>query len=186
MITPLPLQGLLLLEPRRHGDERGFFSQTYTRSELAKAGFEEEFVQDNHSYTRRAGTVRGLHFQRPPHAQAKLVRVARGRVFDVVVDLRAGSPSYGRHHALELSADNWRQILVPEGFAHGFMTLTDDCEVLYKVTRPYAPEHEGGLLWSDPELGVEWPLASVEARANARDLGWPRLRDVGEAFPQEK
>ena len=175
MITPLSLPGLLLIEPPRRGDARGFFSETYSRRELAAAGFDREFVQDNHSRSPRRGTVRGLHFQIPPQQQDKLVRVTRGAVFDVVVDLREGSPTYGRAETVELSEANWRQLLVPAGFAHGFMTLSDDCEVLYKVSGYYAPEAERGLRWNDPALGIAWPLPAEEVLVNARDAAWPDL-----------
>jgi dTDP-4-dehydrorhamnose 3,5-epimerase len=173
IITPLAIAEVLLIEPRRFGDERGFFSETYSRRALAEAGFDHEFVQDNHSRSGRKGTVRGLHFQIPPHAQDKLLRVVRGAIFDVAVDLRPESPSFGRHVGAELSAENFRQLLVPAGFAHGFMTLTDDAEVLYKVTGYYAPEAERGLRWNDPALGIDWPLEAGEVTVNARDATWP-------------
>lgn len=182
MITALDLPGLLLIEPARHGDARGFFSETYNRRDLAAAGFDKAFVQDNHSKSARRGTVRGLHFQRAPHGQDKMLRVTRGAVLDVAVDIRAGSPTYGRHVAIELSAENWRQLLVPVGFAHGFMTLTDEAEVLYKVTDFYAPEAEGGLKWDDPALGIDWPMAAAEATVNARDAAWPTLADFDSPF----
>ncbi len=182
MITALDLPGLLLIEPARHGDARGFFSETYNRRELAEAGFDKIFVQDNHSKSAKRGTVRGLHFQRPGRAQDKLLRVTRGAVLDVAVDIRAGSPTFGRHVAVELSDRNWRQLLVPVGFAHGFMTLTDEAEVLYKVTDFYAPEAEGGLNWTDPALGIDWPIEAGEATVNARDAGWPILADFDTPF----
>lgn len=181
-IERLALPDVLLITPQAHGDPRGAFAETYSRRELAEAGFVGDFVQDNHSRSPLKGTVRGLHFQRPPFAQDKLLRVIRGTILDVAVDLRPGSPTRGRHVAVELSADNWRQLLVPKGFAHGFQTLTDDCEVLYKVTDYYAPSAEGGLLWSDPALGVDWPVAPAEATLNARDAAWPPLSALGEPF----
>jgi len=149
-------QGLLLIEPRRIGDDRGFFSETYHRGRLAELGFHADFVQDNHAWSREAGVLRGLHFQSPPFAQDKLVRVTRGAILDVAVDLRRGAPTYGDHAAVELSAANWRQLLVPVGFAHGYLTLAPDTEVVYKVTAHYAPAHDAGLLWSDPDIGVDW------------------------------
>ena len=181
MITRLEIEGVLLLQPARHGDERGFFSETYSRRTLAAAGFDKEFVQDNHSRSEKAGTVRGLHFQVPPYAQDKLLRVTRGAVLDVAVDIRSGSPTYGRHVAVELSAENWRQLLVPAGFAHGFMTLTDDAEVLYKVTGYYAPEAERGLKWDDPALEIDWP-SQDQITVNARDAAWPGITGLGEPF----
>jgi dTDP-4-dehydrorhamnose 3,5-epimerase len=180
--TPLALPDVVLLEPRRFGDARGFFSETYSARRLAAAGFEAAFVQDNHSRSPRRGTVRGLHFQAPPFAQDKLIRVTRGAILDVAVDIRRGSPTYGQAVAAELSAENWRQLLAPKGFAHGFQTLTEDCEVLYKVTDYYAPAAEAGLLWSDPALGIAWPLGTAEAVINARDAAWPALADFDSPF----
>jgi dTDP-4-dehydrorhamnose 3,5-epimerase len=181
-IDRLAIPDVLLITPKVHGDPRGAFAETYSRRELAEAGFSGDFVQDNHSRSPKRGTVRGLHFQVAPRAQDKLLRVIRGAILDVAVDLRPGSPNYGRHVAVELSADNWRQLLVPAGFAHGFQTLTDDCEVLYKVTDYYAPETEHGLLWNDPALGIEWPIGPDQAVINARDAAWPGLAGVGEPF----
>ncbi len=182
MITALDLPGVLLIEPKRHGDARGFFSETYNARALAEAGFDRPLVQDNHSKSARRGTVRGLHFQRAPHGQDKLLRVTRGAVLDVVVDIRAGSPTYGRHVAVELSEDNWRQLLVPIGFAHGFMTLTDEAEVLYKVSAYYAPDAEGGLRWDDPAVAIDWPIPAAEVTVNARDAAWPPFAEQGEIF----
>ena len=179
-IDRLAIPDVLLITPKVHGDPRGAFAETYSRQELAEVGFTGEFIQDNHSRSAQKGTVRGLHFQRAPRAQDKLLRVIRGAILDVAVDLRPDSPTRGRHVAVELSADNWRQLLVPKGFAHGFQTLTDDCEVLYKVTNYYAPSAEGGLLWSDPALGIEWPIRPDQAVINARDAAWPRLADLGD------
>ena len=177
-IRPLALPEVLLITPKRHGDERGFFSETYSRKALTEAGFTRDFVQDNHSMSTRRGVLRGLHFQRPPFMQDKLVRVIRGAVFDVAVDIRQDSPTFGRWVGEELSAENWRQLLVPAGFAHGFVTLTDEVEVLYKVTDYYAPASEDGLLWSDPQIGVEWPVPPAEVTTNARDAAWPGLSGV--------
>ena len=183
-VTPQAIPEILLIEPQRFGDERGFFSETYSAKVLAAAGFDAPFIQDNHSRSPRAGTVRGLHFQAPPFAQDKLLRVTRGAILDVAVDIRTGSPTYGQAVAVELSAQNWRQLLVPKGFAHGFQTLTEDCEVLYKVTDYYAPASEAGLLWSDPALGIAWP-AGLEAVINARDAAWPALADFQSPFVYE-
>jgi len=145
-IVPQFLSDILLITPKKFGDARGYFMETYSQPRLAAAGFEGVFLQDNQSLTAAIGTVRGLHFQGPPYAQDKLVRVTQGAIFDVCVDIRAGSPTFGQHVAVELSADNCCQVLIPAGFAHGFQTLTPNCEVLYKVTHVYAPEAEGGLL----------------------------------------
>lgn len=177
-IRRLALPDILLIAPVRHGDQRGFFSETYSRRRLAEAGFDKPFVQDNHSLSGQRGILRGLHFQRAPHAQDKLVRVTRGAVFDVAVDIRRGSPSFGQWVGAELSAENWRQMLVPAGFAHGFVTLTETAEVLYKVTDDYAPECEGGLAWDDPEVAIAWPLPASEILTNARDGNWPKLSEL--------
>ena len=177
-IVPLAIPDVLLITPSRLGDERGFFSETYSHKALAAAGFDRVFVQDNHSLSGKRGVLRGLHFQRPPAMQDKLVRVAHGAVFDMAVDIRRGSPTFGRWVGAELSAENWRQLLVPVGFAHGFVTLTETTEVLYKVTDDYAPELEGGLRWNDPAIGVEWPLPASEVITNKRDGEWPPLADL--------
>jgi dTDP-4-dehydrorhamnose 3,5-epimerase len=176
------IEGLILIEPKRFGDHRGFFSETFHAARLAALGFATPFVQDNHSLSAEPGTVRGLHFQTPPFAQAKLVRVARGAILDVAVDLRRGSPTYRDHAAVELSAANWRQLLVPEGFAHGFVTRAPDTEVLYKVTAYYAPEHDRGVLWSDPDLGIDWGIAPEAARLSDKDRAQPRLREIDPPF----
>lgn len=174
-VTPLAIPEVLLITPKRFGDERGFFSETYSAKRLTEAGFDKTFVQDNHSMSSRRGILRGLHFQRPPHVQDKLVRVVRGAIFDVAVDIRAGSPTFGKWVGAELSADNWAQLLVPAGFAHGFVTLTETVEVLYKTTDYYAPECEDGLVWNDPAIGIEWPIDRSDVFTNARDAGWPPL-----------
>jgi dTDP-4-dehydrorhamnose 3,5-epimerase len=176
--TPLAIEGVLLVEPRRFGDARGFFSETWSRQGFAEIGIDHDFVQDNHSLSREVGVVRGLHFQVPPAAQGKLVRVVRGAILDVAVDLRLGSPSYGQHVTAELSAENWRQLWVPPGFAHGFCTLLPDTEVVYKVTSPYAPESDKGLAWDDPALGIAWPVAAGEAVLSDKDRRHPRLSEL--------
>lgn len=181
-IEPQCIPEVLLILPDRFGDSRGFFSETFRASALAEAGVHDDFVQDNHALSERRGTLRGFHFQAPPHAQGKLLRVTRGVILDVAVDIRKGSPTYGRHVAAELSADNWRQLYVPVGFAHAYVTLTDACEVLYKTTGYYNPQVEGGLRWDDPALGVDWPLPRSEIRANARDADWPGLADLVSPF----
>jgi dTDP-4-dehydrorhamnose 3,5-epimerase len=162
-----------LIRMRRHVDERGFFSETYSARSLAAAGIRAEFVQDNHSLSAAAGTVRGLHFQIPPHAQAKLVRVVRGAVFDVAVDLRIGSPTFGRHVAATLSAAEWNMLFIPEGFAHGFCTLQPDTEVVYKASRHYEPTHDRGIVWDDPALGIDWPVDPSRAVVSAKDRSLP-------------
>jgi dTDP-4-dehydrorhamnose 3,5-epimerase len=184
-LTRLAIPEVCLLAPRKHGDHRGFFSETYSKRAFAEAGIEADFVQDNHSLSAEAGTVRGLHFQVPPRAQAKLLRVVRGAVFDVAVDLRQGSPTYGQHVSAVISAAAWNQIYVPGGFAHGFCTLEPETEVLYKVTEFYAPEAEQGLLWNDPALAIDWP-ANAGAVLSERDGAWPRLRDLSRVFKYDQ
>ena len=176
------IPGVVALTPARHGDHRGFFSEVYNRARLAEAGIAADFVQDNHSFSREKGVIRGLHFQKPPHAQAKLVRVSRGAALDVVVDIRTGSPTYGRHVAVELSAENWKQLYVPEGFAHGFCTLTADVEFLYKVSGYYDRESDAGLAFDDPDLSIDWPVAAADAILSDKDRRHPRLRDLGPVF----
>lgn len=171
-----------IITPKRLGDRRGFFSEVYARKAFAAAGIDLDFVQDNHSRSREVGTIRGLHFQAPPFAQVKLVRVARGRILDVAVDLRRSSPTFGRHVAVELSEENWRQLLVPIGFAHGFCTLEPDTEVLYKVTNDYAPAHDFGVAFDDPTLAIAWPVETEKAILSDRDRRLPRLADCPPAF----
>jgi dTDP-4-dehydrorhamnose 3,5-epimerase len=180
-IVSLAIPDVKLITPRRVGDARGHFAETFNRRRFAEAGLAADFIQDNHSMSRPRGTVRGLHFQRAPFAQAKLVRVLRGAIFDVVLDIRAGSPTYGCHAAIELSADGGAQLLIPEGFAHGFCTTEPDTEVFYKVSRDYAPEHEGGILWNDPALGIAWPVGPDKAVLSERDRRWPAFACFAEA-----
>ena len=181
-VEHLNIPEVRLLSPRKHGDRRGFFSETYNRKALAVVGIDIDFVQDNHSYSADKGTVRGLHFQTPPFAQDKLVRVARGSVFDIAVDLRQGSPTYGRHAGAVLSVEAWNQLLIPIGFAHGFMTLEPDTEVIYKVSNYYAPDHDKGLLWNDPALGISWPIAEDKAVLSDKDSKLPRLAELVTPF----
>lgn len=181
-ITPTGLPDVLLIKPRRFGDERGFFSETYNHEVLRLSGFDRPFLQDNHSMSGKRGTIRGLHFQAPPRAQDKLIRVVRGAILDVAVDIRRGSSTYGRSAAAVLSEDNGHQFLVPRGFAHGFMTLTDRSDVLYKVTDFYVPEAEGGLLWNDPELDLAWPLSEADVTINTRDAHFPTLAHLDSPF----
>lgn len=183
-ITETALPGVLLITPRRFGDHRGFFSETYNAQRYAEAGITTPFVQDNQSLSAQVGTLRGLHFQAPPHAQAKLVRCGRGALFDVAVDIRRGSPTYGKWVGYELSAENGCQLLVPEGFAHGFVTLVPDTEILYKCTDFYAPETEGVLRWNDPAVGIEWPWTGDPVLIE-RDANAPGLEDIDTPFVWE-
>jgi dTDP-4-dehydrorhamnose 3,5-epimerase len=183
-IRPQAIPEVLLIEPTRHGDARGFFSEVWKCSALAAAGIKADFVQDNHSHSRDAGVLRGLHFQRPPHAQGKLVRVVRGRILDVVVDIREGSPTFGHHVTAELSAANWLQIWVPRGFAHGFLTLEPDTEVLYKVDAEYDRAADGGIAWDDPALGINWPLPAAGPILSEKDRAAPRLAEASPIFPR--
>jgi len=176
-ITPLSIPEVLLITPKRHGDARGWFAETWSRKAMVAAGLDHDFVQDNQAYNAKAGTVRGLHFQTAPHAQAKLVRAVRGAVFDVAVDVRQGSATYGQWVGARLTAEGGEQILVPRGFAHGYCTLSDDCELAYKVDGLYSPANEGGLLWNDPDIGIDWPIEG-EAILSDKDLILPRLKDM--------
>jgi dTDP-4-dehydrorhamnose 3,5-epimerase len=173
------------IRPVRHRDPRGFFSEIFREDVLRQHGIAARFVQENHSLSKERGVVRGLHFQLPPMSQAKLVRVAVGSVFDVAVDLRQGSPTYRRHVALVLSAAVGNQLFVPEGFAHGFCTLEPDSEIVYKVNRYYSAEHDRGLLWDDPDLGIAWPIAAEAALLSDKDRRQPRLADLPTAFRYE-
>lgn len=181
-IERLAIPDVVVFRPKRFGDHRGFFSETFRKSVLAEVGIDAEFVQDNHSLSAERGTIRGLHFQTPPRAQHKLVRVVRGAILDVAVDIRTGSPTYGRHVAVEISADAWNQILVPIGFAHGLCTLLPDTEVLYKVSDYYAPDCDAGLLWNDPALGIAWPVAEADAVLSDKDRRHPVLAELPEVF----
>lgn len=181
-ITQLAIEAVKLIVPKRFGDNRGFFSETYNARTLADAGITDAFVQDNHSLSAEVGTIRGLHFQKPPYAQGKLVRVVRGSILDVAVDLRTGSPTYGQHVSAELSAENWAQLFVPVGFAHAFCTLEPNTEVIYKVTDYYAPQADAGVLWSDPDLGINWPVSLDKAVLSDKDQKLPRLKDLGRVF----
>jgi len=178
--TAIPAVKIVI--PKKHGDARGFFSEVYNKAEWEGFGLDYTFVQDNHSFSAAVGTLRGLHFQTPPFAQDKLVRVGRGRILDVAVDIRRSSPTFGRWAAVELSAENWRQLLVPIGFAHGFVTLEPDTEVLYKATANYSPAHDCGIAFDDPEIGVKWPLPPGGPLLSDRDRRWPRLNDAQDLF----
>ncbi len=181
-VSILPLPGPLLLEVRRFADTRGVFSETYNRRDFATVGVAEEFVQDIWSLSECVGTIRGLHFQRPPHAQGKLVRVLRGRILDVAVDMRRSSRQLGRHVAVELGAGDGRMLYVPPGFAHGFCTLEPMTEVAYKVTADYAPESDAGIAWDDPALGIDWPVAPEDALVSRKDALLPPLGDLPQVF----
>jgi dTDP-4-dehydrorhamnose 3,5-epimerase len=170
------IPGPLIIEPRVFGDERGFFMESWNAAAFAAAGLDLSFCQDNHSRSQK-GVLRGMHFQNPG-PQGKLVRVVRGAVFDAVVDLRRSSPTYGKWTGVTLSAENKRMFWVPEGFAHGFLTLEDDTDFLYKCTTPYAPQNEASLAWDDPDVGIEWPLDGIEPKLSAKDADGVRLADV--------
>ncbi|MCV2877666.1 dTDP-4-dehydrorhamnose 3,5-epimerase [Sedimentimonas flavescens] len=178
--TSLP--GVIILTPSRHGDARGFFSESWNRRTLAEAGIEIEFVQDNHSLSSAVGTVRGLHVQSPPHAQAKLVRCGRGRLFDVAVDIRRGSPTYGGWVGEELTFENGRQLLIPAGFLHGFITREPDTEIIYKCSDYYAPECDGAIRFDDPDIGIDWGIDASQAILSDKDANAPRLRDFESPF----
>ena len=183
-IEPFELAGLFLITPRRFGDARGFFAETWSRRVLAEAGITTDFVQDNHSLSVKPGTVRGLHFQSPPHAQAKLVRCGRGRLFDVAVDLRRGSPSYGKWAGVELSAENGVQLYIPAGFGHGFVTREPDTEIVYKCSDYYAPDCDGGIRWNDRDIAVDWGVAEA-AGISDKDAKAPLLADFNSPFVWE-
>ena len=182
-IEPTALPDVLILTPSRFGDARGWFSETWNAAKLAALGLNLSFVQDNHSMSAAAGTLRGLHFQRPPHAQDKLVRCSKGAIRDVAVDMRKGSPTYGKWVAVDLSAENGRQLLVPKGFLHGFVTLTDDTEVQYKCTDIYAPDCDSGIRWNDPTIGVDWGV--TDPVLSAKDQAAPFLKDWDSPFVWE-
>ncbi len=175
-IIETALPGVLIIEPRVFGDSRGFFMETWNAAAFAAAGLDLAFVQDNHSRS-QMGVLRGLHFQNPG-PQGKLVRVTNGAVFDVAVDLRASSPTFGQWVGVELSAENKRMFWVPEGFAHGFLTLADDTDFLYKCTAPYAPANEFTLVWNDPAVGIEWPVTGLDPIISEKDARGLALADV--------
>ncbi len=177
-VRPLGLDGVLEIRPRRIADERGFFSETWNADAWREAGIDLDFVQDNHSLSRERGVLRGLHYQVAPFAQDKLVRVTRGAVFDVAVDIRKGSASYGRWVGVTLSADEWNQLLIPKGFAHGFVTLEPDTEVQYKVTAPFSAAHDRAIRFDDPAIGIEWPIAADELTLSAKDRAAALLADA--------
>lgn len=179
-ITPTAIPDVLEITPARHGDTRGFFSETWNKAALAEAGIDIDFVQDNHSLSAERHTLRGLHFQAPPAAQDKLIRVVAGTILDVAVDIRAGSPTYGQWVAVPLSADTGNQLLVPHGFLHGFLTLTPDTQVVYKCSGYYSPSADGSVLWSDPVIGIDWGTDDVVLSDKDKDA--PLLADLANPF----
>ena len=174
-VTETKLKDVYIVEPQVFGDARGWFTESWSERKLAEAGIKADFVQDNHSYSAQKGTLRGLHYQLNPMCQAKMLRCTRGKIFDVAVDIRKGSPQYGQWVGVELSAENHKQLFIPRGFAHGFITLTDDVEVQYKADNYYAPECDGNIRWDDPEIGVKWPLEPVIL--SDKDKSAPLLRE---------
>jgi dTDP-4-dehydrorhamnose 3,5-epimerase len=179
------LDGVLRLTPDRFGDSRGFFSESWNKRRMADAGIDLDFVQDNHSLSSKFGTVRGLHYQTPPHAQAKLVRCGRGALLDVAVDIRAGSPTFGHWVSAELTVENGCQLLVPEGFAHGFVTLQPNTEIIYKCTDYYAPDCDRAIAHDDPALGIEWGVEPTQRTLSGKDTAAPNLANLETVFTWE-
>ena len=185
LIEDTPLSGVKILTPRRFGDARGFFCESWNKRALADQGLNFDFVQDNHSLSAQVGTVRGLHFQAPPDAQAKLVRCGRGRLFDVAVDIRKGSPTYGQWFGIELSFENGKQLLIPAGFLHGFVTREPDTEIVYKCTDYYAPESDGAVRFDDPDIGIDWDMGGTTALLSDKDAAAPYLAGFDSPFTWE-
>jgi dTDP-4-dehydrorhamnose 3,5-epimerase len=181
-IASLEIEAVKLMRPKRHSDPRGYLVETWNRRTFAEAGIDCDFVQDNCSFSRLLGTIRGLHFQTPPCEQAKLIRVVRGSVFDVAVDLRRSSRTFGRYVSAVLSAEEGAQLFIPTGFAHGFCTLEYDTEVAYKTSDFYSPEHNTGILWNDPELAIDWPLADLAPVLSDKDQRLPLLREIEPSY----
>lgn len=181
-VTSTAIPEVKVIVPARHSDPRGFFSEVYSKKAFEAAGLNLDFVQDNHSFSAEKGVLRGLHYQAPPYAQDKLVRVTRGSILDVAVDLRRGSKTFKRHVSVILGAELWNQLLVPKGFAHGFCTLEANTEVLYKVTGYYHPECDCGIAWNDPELEIEWPFPPQATILSNKDRSLPLLSEAGELF----
>jgi len=184
-LSQTKLAGVVLLEPRRFGDARGFFSESWNRGRMAELGLNIDFVQDNHSLSHEVGTIRGLHFQAPPHAQTKLVRCGRGALYDVAVDIRRGSPDYGQWTGHELSAENGVQLLIPAGFLHGFVSRAPDTEIIYKCSDYYAPECDGALRFDDPDIGIKWGIAPDQVILSDKDAAAGALRDFVTPFSYE-
>lgn len=176
------IRGLKILLPKKIGDNRGFFSEVYSQRALADAGITANFIQDNHSLSAEKGVVRGLHYQLPPMAQDKLLRVIHGKILDIAVDVRRASPTFGQSVSVVLSSENWKQLYVPAGFAHGFVTLEPNTEVFYKVTNYYSPEHERAIRWNDPDLGIDWGVDESTAILSPRDRVHPFLKEVKDLF----
>lgn len=183
-IEETPLPGVLILTPKRFGDARGFFSESWNKKLLAENGIDMDFVQDNHSVSEAVGTVRGLHFQAPPDAQDKLVRCGQGALFDVAVDIRKGSPTYGKWFGIELTAENGKQLLIPAGFLHGFSTRAPHTEIIYKCTDYYSPTADGGVRFDDPDIGIAWGLTG-DAVLSEKDAAAPLLKDFDSPFTWE-
>ena len=181
-VTPTQIPAVKIIEPKRFGDHRGYFVESWNKKRFAEHGLDLDFVQDNELLSAQVGTVRGLHFQKAPNAQDKLVRILRGRVLDVAVDLRRSSPSYGRHVAVELSTENGRQLLVPIGFAHGFCTLEPDSIIAYKVTGYYSAADDLGVAWDDPDIAIAWPVDPAQAALSDKDRRQPKFRDLPPYF----
>jgi dTDP-4-dehydrorhamnose 3,5-epimerase len=181
-VTSTAIPEVKLIVPARHSDARGFFSEVYSKKAFEAAGLGIDFVQDNHSFSAERGVIRGLHFQSSPYAQDKLVRVTRGAILDVAVDLRRGSATFKRHVKVRLSAEEWNQLFVPKGFAHGYCTLEANTEVLYKVSEYYHPECDRGIAWNDPELNIAWPFPPEDSILSHKDRGLPLLSEAGELF----
>src|SRR3954452_17220292 len=181
-VIPTDIPAIKLILPKKFGDHRGFFSEVYSRKALAEVGILTEFIQDNHSLSVEKGVLRGLHYQVAPMAQDKLIRVVKGAILDVAVDVRRSSPTFGKHVTAMLSADNWRQVFVPVGFAHGFVTLEPNTEVIYKVSAYYSPAHERGIKWNDPALGIDWGVTEGQAILSGRDQSHPLLASAKDLF----
>ena len=181
-IEQTALSDVLILTPQRHGDARGFFSESWNHARMAAAGLEFDFIQDNHSLSAQVGTLRGLHYQSPPHAQAKLVRCGRGALWDVAVDFRDGSSTFGKWIGVELTPENGRQLLIPVGFLHGFVTRMPDTEIIYKCTDYYAPECDGAVAWNDPDIRIDWSVDSPVL--SDKDAQAPKLADMTSPFTQ--
>jgi dTDP-4-dehydrorhamnose 3,5-epimerase len=180
------LQGVFVLTPARYGDTRGFFSESWNKARMGQAGLHFDFVQDNHSLSAVVGTVRGLHFQAPPHAQAKLVRCGQGALFDVAVDIRRDSPTFGQWIGVELTSQNGKQLLIPAGFLHGFVTREPNTEIIYKCTDYYAPNSDFSVCYDDPDIGIDWGLGNAPPRLSAKDANAPRLAEINTPFKFEE
>ncbi|MBH9995379.1 MULTISPECIES: dTDP-4-dehydrorhamnose 3,5-epimerase [Bartonella] len=177
-VNKTPISDVFIIQPKKFGDNRGFFSETYNAKDFSAHGINDIFVQDNQSYSAKAGTLRGLHYQLTPHAQTKLVRVTRGRVFDVAVDIRRGSSTFLKWTSVELSPDKWNEFYIPAGFAHGFLTLEDNCEFVYKVTDYYAPECDRSIRFDDPDIAIKWPIDLAHVELSEKDKNAPFLKDA--------